>query len=61
MTSHDRVLATINRQPVDRIPVDVWLTPEVLAQAAAARDAIFGQSDLDQMRRELDRRFGGQA
>jgi len=31
MTSHERLLATINRQPVDRIPVDVWLTPEALA------------------------------
>ena len=31
MTSHERLLATINRQPTDRVPVDVWLTPEVLA------------------------------
>ena len=30
MTSHERILATINRQPADRVPVDVWLTPEVL-------------------------------
>lgn len=35
MTSHERLLATINRQPVDRIPVDVWLTPEVLASLMA--------------------------
>lgn len=37
------------------------LTPEVLTRAAAARDAIFGQSQLDEFRRELDRRLGGQA
>ena len=30
MTSKDRSLATIARQPVDRVPVDLWLTPEVL-------------------------------
>ena len=30
MTPHERILATLNRQPVDRVPVDVWLTPEVL-------------------------------
>ena len=44
-----------------RVGLEPLLTPEVLAQAAAARDALFGQTDLDQMRRELDRRFGGQA
>ena len=30
MTARERVLATINRKPTDRIPVDVWVTPEVL-------------------------------
>ena len=30
MTSHIRILATLLRQPADRVPVDVWLTPEVL-------------------------------
>lgn len=30
MTPHQRILATLQRQPVDRVPVDVWLTPEVL-------------------------------
>ena len=44
-----------------RVGLEPPLTPEVLARAAAARDAIFGQSDLDEMRRELDRRFGVQA
>lgn len=44
-----------------RVGLEPPLTPDVLARAAAARDAIFGQSDLDEMRRELDRRFGVQA
>lgn len=28
MNSRERVLAAINRQPVDRIPTDLWSTPE---------------------------------
>lgn len=31
MNTRSRVLATINRQSVDRVPIDIWLTPEVLA------------------------------
>jgi len=30
MTPRERILATINRQSVDRAPVDLWCTPEVL-------------------------------
>jgi uroporphyrinogen decarboxylase len=30
MFPHERILATINRQPADRTPVDLWCTPEVL-------------------------------
>ena len=30
MTPQERILKTINRQPVDRTPVDLWCTPEVL-------------------------------
>jgi uroporphyrinogen decarboxylase len=30
MNPKERVLAVLNRQPVDRIPVDLWHTPEVL-------------------------------
>ena len=30
MNSHQRILATLQRQSVDRAPVDIWLTPEVL-------------------------------
>lgn len=30
MTPKERILATINRKPVDRAPIDLWCTPEVL-------------------------------
>ena len=30
MTPRQRILATLDRDPVDRPPVDLWLTPEVL-------------------------------
>lgn len=30
MTPRERILAILNRQPVDRTPIDVWLTPEIL-------------------------------
>lgn len=29
MNSRERVLAAINRRPVDRVPTDIWATPEV--------------------------------
>jgi uroporphyrinogen decarboxylase len=29
MTPKERVLAILNRQPVDRIPIDLWHTPEI--------------------------------
>ncbi|MBI5380560.1 MAG: hypothetical protein HZA31_01545 [Opitutae bacterium] len=35
MTPHERIRATLNRQPVDRPPVDLWCTPEVLATLQA--------------------------
>ena len=31
MNHRERILATLNRQPVDRPPVDIWHTPEVVA------------------------------
>src|SRR5512135_3203728 len=31
MTHKERILAILNRQPVDRLPVDLWHTPEVSA------------------------------
>jgi hypothetical protein len=41
-----------------RVGLEAPLTTEVLARAAAARDALFGHSDLDEMRQAIDRRFG---
>lgn len=41
MTPHERIRAVLNRQPVDRPPVDLWCTPEVLA----ALQAHTGQQD----------------
>ena len=29
MNSRERILAAINHQPVDRVPTDIWATPEV--------------------------------
>jgi uroporphyrinogen decarboxylase len=29
MTPRERILAILNREPVDRLPVDLWYTPEV--------------------------------
>jgi uroporphyrinogen decarboxylase len=49
MTSHERILATLSRQPTDRVPVDVWLTPEVLA---ALRRHV-GESDEFTLYRKL--------
>jgi hypothetical protein len=31
MTSRERMLAAIDRQPLDRLPTDIWATPEVWA------------------------------
>ena len=35
MTPRERILSTMNRQPVDRRPVDLWCTPEVLESLVA--------------------------
>lgn len=35
MTSLECIRSVLNRQPVSRVPVDVWLTPEVLAALKA--------------------------
>jgi len=35
MTSRERVLAAIRRQPVDRIPTDIWATGEAMAKLRA--------------------------
>jgi uroporphyrinogen decarboxylase len=41
MSPKGRILAVLNRQPVDRIPVDLWHTPEI----SAARRKHFGVAD----------------
>jgi uroporphyrinogen decarboxylase len=41
MNSRERMLAAIRHQPVDRVPTDIWATPEVwrrLQEHAAGRD-----------------------
>lgn len=35
MNSRTRMLAAINHQPVDRIPTDIWMTPEVAQRLLA--------------------------
>jgi len=47
MNPRERILAAINHQPVDRVPTDIWATPEV-NQKLLAR---FG--DWDTIKREL--------
>lgn len=43
MTPKQRILAILNREPVDRIPVDLWHTPEI---AAALRHHIGAADDF---------------
>lgn len=35
MTARERVLAILNREPVDRLPVDIWHTDEILGMLKA--------------------------
>lgn len=54
MTPRGRVLAILNRQPVDRIPVDLWHTPEIgqllRAHFGAADDlALYRAMQLDKI------------
>jgi uroporphyrinogen decarboxylase len=35
MNSRERMLCAINRQPVDRVPTDLWATPEVIRKLHA--------------------------
>jgi hypothetical protein len=41
MTSRDRVILSLNHQPVDRIPRDLWISPELLAH---------GSDEVEEMR-----------
>jgi uroporphyrinogen decarboxylase len=43
MTPRERILAVLSRQPVDRLPVDLWHAPEV---AAALRRHVGAADDL---------------
>ena len=44
MTSRERILAVLNREPIDRLPVDIWHTDEILQDLLAR----FGcDNDLD--------------
>lgn len=49
MNPKGRILAVLNRQPVDRIPVDLWHTPEI----SAARRKHFGVAGEFAMWKEL--------
>lgn len=43
MTPRQRICNVLERKPTDRVPVDLWLTPEMLT---ALRDACHEQDDL---------------
>lgn len=49
MTPHERIIAVLNRQPTDRPPVDLWLTPEVLRSLLQYT----GESDEYELYRKL--------
>lgn len=48
MNARERVLAILNRQPVDRIPVDIWYTPEI---GAALRKYCNADNDIQMFKR----------
>lgn len=39
MKPRERILAVLNREPVDRVPVDLWHTPEIVGMLAEATHA----------------------
>jgi hypothetical protein len=43
MNPRERILAILNRQPVDRVPVELWYTPEI---AGALRNRFGVQDDF---------------
>lgn len=45
MTSRERILNTIERKPIDRIPADIWYTPEVMDMLIKH----FGVKDKDEV------------
>ncbi len=53
MTPRERILAILNRKPVDRMPVDLWHTPEIVATLTQHVGAV---DDFDMWRRlDLDK------
>ena len=50
MNRRERIIAILNREPVDRMPVDLWHTPEI----ESALKAHFGAQDDFSMWRALD-------
>lgn len=54
MTPKERILATINRKPVDRAPIDLWCAPEVLdslRQYTSLKDelAVYNKLGIDKI------------
>ncbi|NQU12441.1 uroporphyrinogen-III decarboxylase-like protein [bacterium] len=50
MTPRERMLAAINHQPVDRVPTDIWATPEIWAKLRArygTEEQIFDALHID--------------
>jgi uroporphyrinogen decarboxylase len=50
MNSRERILAALNHQPVDRVPTDIWATPEVWDKLQAPfgdRDEIYRALHID--------------
>lgn len=65
MTSRERIFNTLNREPVDRVPVDIWHTPEVLEslkQFAGERDPLrlYQKLGIDKIVWSLPRYMGGE-
>lgn len=54
MNSRERVLCAINHEPVDRVPTDIWSTPEVLQRLADH----FGDLDIAFEQLHIDRFHG---
>jgi uroporphyrinogen decarboxylase len=53
MNARERVLAAINRQPLDRIPTDIWATPEVWASLCShfgSETQVYAELHIDGMR-----------
>lgn len=53
MNARERVLAAINRQPLDRVPTDIWATPEVwaiLCSHFGSETQVYAELHIDGMR-----------